>query len=329
MPAYLPIFVYLCIKIIYLMNLIEFTSSFPNEESCKKKFKEYREAAGVICANCGGKEHYWKKDKEMFECKSCHTRTTLKSGTVMHKSKLPFRYWFLTMHLLTSTKKSFSAKEIQRQLGHKRYHPIWHMVHKLRVAMGKRDGEYILAGQIELDEGFFATEIPKEQKNEPLKRGRGSQKKSKVLVMAESHKIDNPKKGKKPRRVGYIKMRVIEDLKKDTITAVVKDLASKNTELDTDGSNSYVDLKDFVKAHHSEVIPKEKIGENLPWVHIAISNAKRQLLNSYHNVKPEYLQNYLDEFCYKFNRRYFAEFMFNRLLVASVTYKNEFRYASG
>jgi hypothetical protein len=311
------------------MNLIEFYNSFPDEESCKLKFKEYRDHVGVICSKCGKKDHYWKKDKEQYECKSCKTRTTLKSGTVMHKSKLPFRYWFIAMHLLTSTKKSFSAKEIQRQLGHKRYQPIWHMVHKLRSSMGKRDGEYILAGQIELDDGFFATETPKEQKNESLKRGRGSQKKTKVLVMAESEKIITPKKGKKPRRVGYIKMKVIEDLKKDTITPLVESMISNNSELDTDGSNSYVDLADYVSSHSSEVIPKEKIGEKLPWVHIAISNAKRQLLNSYHNIKPEFLQNYLNEFCYKFNRRYYGETMFNRLLVTSVTYKNEFRYKYG
>ncbi len=104
----------------------------------------------------------------------------------MHKSKLPFRYWFIAMHLLTSTKKSFSAKEIQRQLGHKRYHPIWHMVHKLRNSMGKRDGEYVLAGRIELDEGYFSTEVLEDEKDLPLKRGRGSQKKSKVLVMAKA-----------------------------------------------------------------------------------------------------------------------------------------------
>ena len=311
------------------MNLIDFISEFPNEESCKEKFKEYREHVGVVCSKCGGKSHYWKKDKEQFECKACGTRTTLKSGTVMHKSKLPFRYWFIAMHFLTSTKKSFSAKEIQRQLGHNRYHPIWHMVHKLRAAMGKRDGEYILAGQIELDEGYFSTERPAEQKHEELKRGRGSQKKTKVLVMAESEIMESPKKGKKPRRVGYLKMKVIEDLKKESITPLVKSLVNSNSSIDTDGSNSYVALSNFVEHHNAEVIPKDKVGEKLPWVHIAISNAKRQLLNTFHDIKPEFLQNYLDEFCYKFNRRYFGEALFNRLLVACVSYKNEFRYIYG
>lgn len=100
-----------------------------------------------------------KGDKWVYECKKCSFRTTLRSGTVMHGSKLPFRYWFIAMHLLTSTKKSFSAREIQRQLSHKRYQPIWGMLHKLRQAMGKRDELYQLGGSIELDEGFFSTEV--------------------------------------------------------------------------------------------------------------------------------------------------------------------------
>jgi hypothetical protein len=247
----------------------------------------------------------------------------------MHKSKLPYRYWFIAMHLLTSTKKSFSARELQRQLGHNRYHPIWHMAHKLREAMGKRDGEYILAGRIELDEGYFSTEMPLSEKDKPLKRGRGSQKKTKVLVMAESELVVSPGKGQKPRRVGYLKMRVIDDLKSETINEQVKKLASSVTEIDTDDSTSYVDLKGFIPKHNAQVIPKEKVGEILPWVHIAISNAKRQIINTFHDVKPEFLQKYLNEFCYKFNRRYDGEALFNRLLVACVSYKNEFRYLYG
>jgi predicted RNA-binding Zn-ribbon protein involved in translation (DUF1610 family) len=256
------------------MTLIEFIKEYPDEASCKSKFKQYREHVGVVCPKCGESAHYWKSDKESYECKSCGYRQSLRANTVMHKSKLPFRYWFIAMHLLTSTKKSFSAKEMQRQLGHKRYHPIWHMVHKLRETMGKRDGEYVLAGRIELDEGYFSTETPKEEKVNALKRGRGSQQKSKVLVMAESEFVQSPQQGQKPRRVGYLKMKVIDNLKSETINEQVKMLASNVTAIDTDDSSSYVDLKDFVPKHNAQVIPKEKVGEILPWVHIAISNSK-------------------------------------------------------
>ena len=309
------------------MNLLNFVSQYPDEESCKLKLKAIRDKEGVVCRHCGGKDHYWKRDKWQYECKTCKTRTTLRSGTVMHGSQLPLRYWFVAMHLLTSTKKSFSALELQRQLGHKYYEPIWAMLHKLRLAMGKRDGQYELSGQVELDEGFFATAVDPEERDKPLKRGRGSQKKTKVLVMAESKEVKGKttKKGK-PRKVGFIKMQVIPDLKAGTIDDQVTTNISNEATLITDGSTSYTGFEDLVGEHQSQVIPKEKVGEVLPWVHLAISNAKRILLDIHHNIKPEFLQGYLNEFCYKFNRRYFGEALFDRLLQVSAISKNEYRY---
>lgn len=312
------------------MNLLNFVAQYPDETSCRKEFKEYRDRIGVICPHCGSKEHYWKKDREQYECKKCRKRQTLRSNTVLHGSQLPFRYWFIAIHLLTSTKKSFSASELQRQLGHKRYEPIWGMLHKLRAVMGKRDEQYSLSGVIELDDGFFSTETPGQDKDKPLKRGRGSQKKSKVLVMAESQPVEGKTtKSGKTRQVGHIKMIVINDLKAETITSLVKDNVSDKSIIDSDDSTSYVKLKDIVKEHRPQVIPKDEIGKTLPWVHIAISNAKRMLLDIFHDIKPEYLQYYLNEFCYKFNRRYFGEDLFDRLMIASVSYKNQFRYNNG
>ena len=307
------------------MNLLNFVEQYPDEASCRRKFKEYRNKQGVACPQCGNKEHYWKKDKDNYQCKKCGKRQSLRANTVMHGSKLPFRYWFIAIHLVTSTKKAFSSKELQRQLGHKRYEPIWTLNHKLRTIMGERDDLYELSGVIELDEGFFSTEIDDQEKNKPLKRGRGSQKKSKVLVMAESIPVEGETtKTGNPRKVRYLKMKVIDDLTSDTITPIVENTVSKDTVIDSDNSTSYGKLKDIAGEHRPKVIAKKDIAKALPWVHIAISNAKRLLLNTYHDIKPEYLQSYLNEFCYKFNRRYFGESLFDRLMIASVTYKNSF-----
>jgi hypothetical protein len=133
------------------MNLLNFISEYPDEVSCRKKFKVFRDKQGVICPKCKHKEHYWKNDKACYECKQCHYRQSLRANTVMHGSQLPFRYWFIAIHLLTGARKSFSALELQRQLGHKYYDPVWAMVHKLRMMMGKRDEEYSLSGVLELD----------------------------------------------------------------------------------------------------------------------------------------------------------------------------------
>ena len=156
------------------MKLLDFDKHFPNEAVCIEKFKDLRIKSGIVCPKCGHKEHYWCPAVYQFECKCCHHRLSIRSGTIMHGSKLPFLYWFKAMHLITSTKKTFSALEIQRQLGHKRYQPVWEMCHKIRNIMGQRDATYTLSGMIELDEGYFSTERDEEQKEVPLKRGRGS-----------------------------------------------------------------------------------------------------------------------------------------------------------
>lgn len=162
----------------YFMNLLNFVEQFPGEASCKAKWRDFRDNQGVICSKCGHSEHYWKSDKECYECKRCKYRQSLRSNTVMHGSQLPFRYWLVTIHVLTSTKKSFSASGLQRQLAHSTFNPIWAMLHKLRLAMGKRDARYSLKEVVEINEGFFSIEIEEQEKDKPLKRGCGSQKKA-------------------------------------------------------------------------------------------------------------------------------------------------------
>lgn len=307
------------------MNLISFTKQFPNEESCRQHLKEQREKQGIVCSKCGCVHHYWKKNRNEWQCKKCGHRTTLTSGTVMHGTKLSIMYWYIAMHLLTSTKKSFSALEMQRQLGHNRYQPIWELMHKLRNVMGQRDAEYQLCGSIELDEGFFSTQKDETEKDKPLKAGRGSQKKAKVLVMAESTPVEGSKMNIK-KQVGYIKMVVIPNLKASTIDVEVVDNIKKESSLITDASSSYVHFKNLVNEHVSQVIEPKEVGKVLPWVHIVISNAKRLLLDIYHDVKSEFLQSYLNEFCYKFNRRNMN--CFERLMLACVSYQTEFKHIS-
>ena len=76
----------------------------------------------------------------------------------------------LCIELMTLTKKSFSALEMQRMLGHKRYEPIWFMMHKIRRVMSKRDEKYQLKGSLEFDEGFFErvdnADVDKEKEDE-------------------------------------------------------------------------------------------------------------------------------------------------------------------
>ncbi|MCM4158785.1 IS1595 family transposase [Antarcticibacterium flavum] len=298
------------------MRILEFMDKFSDEQSCKEYFRYVRMKEGVICKKCGCKNHYWLKAKWQFQCSRCCFRTTLRSGTVMENSRLPFRTWFLVMLFMTSTKEGMSASELQRQLGHKRYMTIWSIMHRLRGVMGKRDDLYQLTDMVEFDEGYFEKQVP-EQTREKLKRGRGSQRQINVAVMAESTPLENIESGKLSSHCKFFKMKVLESHKASEVESLIKGSLDPNTVVLSDKSTSYFKFEDYVEAHITTKSNKKTTVEILKWVHIAISNAKRNFLGIHHRINGEYMQSYLDEFVYKLNRRHFKS-IFERLVVASV-----------
>ena len=300
------------------MNIFSFTAHFDSEEACRNHFKGERDKLGVSCKKCGHAEHYWIKSQWSYECKRCRSRTSLRSGTIMQSSNLPFLVWYKTMFLLSTTKKGFSSKEIQKQLGLKRYEPVWAMVHKLRKAMGNRDARYTLEGMIEMDEGYFTVESSEVEKSKG-RRGRGAVGKSNVAILAESTPLEDPETGKKSRQCRYFKAKVLTDHKADEINQTVRESIDEKSIVFTDKSTSYVDIADYVELHITEKSSKDTTKDTLRWVHITISNAKRNLLGNYHKIKGKYLQLYLNEFVYKLNRRYFEDKLFDRLVIANIT----------
>lgn len=300
------------------MNIFSFTAHFSSEEACRIHFKEERDKIGVNCHQCGHNQHFWIKSRWSYECKKCRSRTSLRSGTIMQGSNLPFLVWYKTMFLMSTTKKGFSSKEIQRQLGLKRYEPVWAMVHKLRKAMGNRDARYTLEGMIEMDEGYFTVESSEIEKAKGG-RGRGAAGKSNVAIMAESIPLENPETGEKSSQCRYFKAKVLTDHKADEINETVKESIDEKSIVFTDKSTSYIDIADYVELHITEKSNEQTTKETLKWVHITISNAKRNLLGNYHKIKGKYLQLYLNEFVYKLNRRYFGERLFERVIIANIT----------
>lgn len=301
------------------MNIFSFSAHFESEEACKNHFKEERDKVGVLCKRCSHTEHYWIKSRWSYECKKCRSRTSLRSGTIMQSSNLPFLIWYKTMFLLSTTKKGFSSKEIQRQLNLKRYEPVWAMVHKLRKAMGQREDRYTLEGMIEMDEGYFTIEASA-QDHKTQKAGRGSKTKSNVMVMAESTILEDIETGKVERQCRYFKAKVLDDHKADgTDQSLRESINGEQTIVFTDKSTSYINIADYVEIHVTEKSNEQTTKETLKWVHIAISNAKRNFTGTYHKIKRKYLQLYLNEFVYKLNRRYFGDKIFDRLVIASIT----------
>lgn len=225
------------------MNLLKFIKEYPTEEKCLQSFVDYRLQRGITCTKCEEKtKHCFLKSHKRFQCSKCRKRTSYKKGTMMEKSKISIQIWFMLIHLMTATKKSISALEVSRQL-ELRYDTIWYAMHKIRCAMGKRDTNYELNGTVEIDDAFFVTVDLQRNSDEPLKRGRGSQRTSKVLVMVESEKASSEEiiekygketKHNKGRKMGFVKMIVMDDLSSKSINYEGKENLNENVEAITD-----------------------------------------------------------------------------------------------
>jgi hypothetical protein len=146
---------------------------------------------------------------------------------IWHKNpRFASRTWFMLIHLMTSIKKSLSVLEVSRQLD-ACYDTFWYAMHKIRSAMGKRDVRYELDGTVEVDDAFFVAVDLGSDKEEEMRRSRGSQRQAKVLMMVESEPVCKETKVKKygkdtphrkDRSMGFVKMAVVDDLSEQTIT---------------------------------------------------------------------------------------------------------------
>ena len=166
----------------------------------------------------------------------------------------------------------------------------------LRTAMGDRDTLYRLTDIIELDDALIGGK-------KPGKRGRGAEGKVSILVACENRN----------GRPGFLAMEVIDSVNihniQDFATRRIKQAQTVRSDAlpANNGLAVHVD-------HVSRITPPEMANEWLPWVHIAIANLKRCLLGTYHGTSNRYLQDYLNEFCYRFNRRFWEAEIPNRLI---------------
>jgi hypothetical protein len=303
------------------MTISEFFMQYPDEPSCKAYFKSRRLTEHSTCKECGSVHIYWQEKENRWRCKECKHAMGLKKGTVMENSNLGYRIWLWSLFLMSVTKKGFSALELQRLLGHKRYEPIWGLMQKIRVTMGSRDEKYELDGFIEMDEGFFEGHRKKDDEGVITKPAKELDRQVKAIVAVSTTPVATTehKKGHPVTKPGYLKISVVQSLSKADIGFEAKKMVAQSAMVTTDGKTSYRTLNDICKNHTAIVVKdKKEVTKIFPWVHIAISNAKKKIAGLHHSVKDIYMQNYLNEFCYKFNRRYFGIKLFDRLIVAAL-----------
>jgi transposase-like protein len=212
----------------------------------------------------------------------------LTSGTAFHGTRKGLKQWFLALFLVATSKQGISAKELQWQLGLGSYKTAWSWLHKLRHCMVDPNRSP-LSGDVEVDETYVGGA-------KAGKRGRGAAGKTAVACAVEM-------KGKK---LGRVRLAVIANCTKAKLHDFVEGKLELESTVHTDGLNSYLGLERLGYAHVRNVIDGsgEAAHIALPGVHRVFSLLKRWLLGTHQGaISRKYLQSYLSEYEFRFNRR--------------------------
>jgi hypothetical protein len=269
----------------YPRTLQEFERRFSSPEGCRKYLFVLRWPEGFVCPGCGGRRA-WAIRRSLWRCEGCRRETSVIAGTIFQDSKLPLPTWFRVMWYVTSQKNGVSALGLQRVLGLGSYKTAWAMLHKLRRAM-VRPGRDRLSGTVEVDETYWGAD------EQPV-IGRLTYDKALIAVAAQQD----------GRGIGRIRLRRLVELTKASVHGFIAQAIEPGSTVVTDGLRLYQGLESYT---HRPIVVKhqpEDASTLLPRVHRVTSLLKRWLLGTHQGaVGHEYLDYYLDEFTFRFNRR--------------------------
>ena len=285
-------------------SLMDFLGELSTEEVCEQYLMQMRWPDGMPCLQCSGKDFYPRlKHRRAYKCKSCGLFNRPTAGTIFHKTRTSLHKWFVALFLIANDKRGLSALALSKHLDVS-YQTAWAMLQRVRHAMAKRNDQYPLIGYVEMDEMFIGA--PTEDK----KRGRGTEK-TPVLVAVSFVPAEDGKE-----YMGFAKLQALQTIESDVIVDFSKKHIERGTVIRTDGLSVYPPLERHGFVHDRNPVKKRKAHLVLPHVHTYISNLRSFVMGTHHGLDETHLQQYLDEFCYRFNRRRHEDEMFDRLLLA-------------
>lgn len=285
------------------LNFLDFFTAFPTEDACESHLINVRWPNGMQCSKCHGHQFYARlRTRRVYQCRTCNHFNAPTAGTLFHRTRTPLQAWFLAIFCIAFDKRGLSALQLSEQIG-VNYDTAWGMLQRIRHAMAKRDQQYKLDSPVEIDDMFLGA--PTEEK----KRGRGTEK-TPVLV-AVSFTPDDDKE-----YMGFAKMRTVKHIDGPTVRKFAQDVIAPGSVVRSDGYKSYPTLTRAGFRHEAIAVKERKAHTLLPHVHTYISNLRSFVQGTYHGLDELHLQQYLDEYCYRFNRRKRRQELFDRLLLA-------------
>ena len=296
-------------------NLLGFQRMFPNEGACLRYLEQVRWPTGFTCEACAAVGEPFRSAirPRVLKCRACLHETSVTAGTVMHRSKTRIHAWFWAAYLVATQTPGVSALEVQKKLGIPRYETAFQLMHKLRTAMVRPGRDSIGAEwPLEMDIVFVGGKH---------KGGvQGKTDKSPVVIAVEVRRKGetDPQTGKVLKRAvaGRTRLRKLPDKSAASIDTFAKDCIAAGAAITTDDGSEFTNLLVAGYAHRAVATrhDRDKMDAYLPMVSTVTANLKAWIDGTFHGVRKQHLQAYLNEFKFRFNRRFYRAVSFRTLL---------------
>ena len=293
------------------MTFFEFQKRFPTEASALNFIVSMKYVNGYHCPKCGCiHKGIYRSNKrtKILHCNNCNSEFSILAGTIFESTHLDLRMWLYAMNLVIVAKKGISACQLQRELGMKSYKGAWRMLHLIRQAMSKEEYNDVFEAVVEIDETYVGGKPRKRNKHNERetdenfnKRGRGTSKTPVIGVKERSsgkvHAVVANFNAEGKQLSGKQLFSVLKKVCKDGTTVMTDQYSGYNI-LDKENEKNFI----RVKVDHSVTYSLGN-GVHTNGIESFWAIVKRGIYGIYHHVSVNYMQRYMDEFCFRLNHR--------------------------
>ena len=290
-------------------NEIDFLKRFSSRDICLAHLAHYKWSNGFVCPYCKCAEEHVCKIAHHKRCKNCKRIISPAHNTLFHRVKFGLEKAFYVVFKMSATTKSISSEQLSKSIGVNRKTTLLFQ-QKIRLAMRSSEN-YPLKGQVEVDEAFIGQE-------EEGVVGRGAEEKAEIVVAVEKCGATGVKR---------MYSRVIENASCTELKTIFTKHISGEAKILTDKWKGYTPLAELYNITQEKSQPDV----NFKVMHRCIQQLKSWLRAIHHSIDHNYLQGYLDEFCYRINRSIskntIVENLLERMVQGMYTCKKEIKLA--
>jgi transposase-like protein len=275
---------------------------FGTEEQCREYLSEQKWKAGFKCKKCEHTDFVKGRMHLDRRCKKCGYNESPTSGTLFHSTKLSLVLLFEILFRVSVNKKGMSSISIAREYGVNQK-TAYSLRCKIQLAMASSES-IPLAGEVHIDEFFFGS-------TEEGKYGRDASSNKLRACIAVEKLPDN-------LGIGRAYAIHIDNFSTKELRKIFERHCANEASIVTDQWIGYKALKEDYP--NLTQIKSEK-GHAFPELHIVILLIKKFLRGTHHIISAQRFQQYLSEFCYRFNRRAHIENINTNLIDRMITHK--------